>query len=161
MPLVLRSWLVTLTRNRDRSGNVMIVDGDVHMAAKVVALDDPAQVRSLQLTISKRSDGAQSYHHEVAQRVQAGVNQTRLAQCELWIQFGMPTRFKDEKVWYAHLEASTAEVASQKAHAEVAEEDLQEPENDDYDALLQPHVRRSPRKSTRVRAFQAGEGDED
>ena len=53
MPLVLYTWLATLMRNRDRSDNVMIFDRDVHMAAKVAALDDPPQVCSLQLTKQK------------------------------------------------------------------------------------------------------------
>ena len=123
-------------RNRDRSDNVMIFDRDVHMAAKVAALDDPPQVCSLQLTKSKRADWARSYHHEVTQRVQAGVDQTRLAQCELWIQFGMPMWVEDENVGYAHLEVPSAEEASQKAHAEVADEDLLDPEDDDDDAVL-------------------------
>ena len=85
MPLVLYMWLATLMRNRDRSDNVMIFDRDVHMAAKGAALDDPPQVCSPQLTKSKRSDLARSYHHEVTQRVKAGVHQTRLAQRDLWI----------------------------------------------------------------------------
>ena len=85
MPLVLYTWLATLMRNTDRSDNVMIFDHDVHMAAKVAALYDPPQVCSLHLTKQKRSDWAPGYHHEVTQRVQAGVDQTRLAECELWI----------------------------------------------------------------------------
>ena len=128
MPLVLYTWLAMLMRNRDRSDNVMIFDRDVQMAAKVVALDDPPQVCSLQLTKQKRSDWARSYHHEVTQRVQAGVDQTRFAQCELWIQFGMPMWVEDKNVGYARLELSTAEEASQHAHAEVADEDLEDPE---------------------------------
>ena len=39
----------------------MIFDRDVHMAAKVAALDDPPQVCSLQLTKQKWSDWARSY----------------------------------------------------------------------------------------------------
>ena len=153
MPLVLYTWLATLMRNRDRSDNLMIFDRDVHMAAKVAALDDPPQVCSLQLTKQKRSDWARSYHHEVTQRVQAGVDQTRLAQCELWIQFGMPMWVEDENVGYARLKVSTAEEASQHAHAEFADEDLEDPEEDDEDPVLPGSDRRSPRKSTQVRAF--------
>ena len=162
MPLVLHTWLATLMLNRDRSYNVMILDGDVHMAAKVAALDDPPQVCPLQLTKVKRADWARSYHHKVTQRVQAGVDQTSLPQCEPWIQFGMPMWVEDENVGYAHVEVPFAEEASQKAHAEVADEDLLDPEDDDDDdALLPQHDRRSPRKSTQVRAFQAGDADED
>ena len=89
MQLLLYTWLATLMRNKDHSDNVMIFHPDVHMVAKVAALDDPPEVCSLQLTKSKRSDWARSYHQQVTQRVQAGVEQTRLVQCELWIQFGM------------------------------------------------------------------------
>ena len=160
MPL-LYTWLATLMRNRDRWDNVMIFDHDVHMAAKVAALDDHPQVFSLQLTKSKRSDWARSYHHEVTQRVQARVDQTRLAQCELWIQFGMPMWVEDENVGYAHLEVSTAEEASQHAHAKVADDDLVDSEDDDNDAVLPGCDRRSPGKSTQVRAFQAGDAHED
>ena len=96
MPLVLYTWMATLMRTKVRTKNVMIFDRDVHMAAKVAALDDPPQVCSLQLTKQKRSDWARSYHHEVTQRVQAGIDQTRLAQCQLWIQFGMPMCIEDE-----------------------------------------------------------------
>ena len=53
MPLVLYAWLATLMRNRDRSDNIMIFDRDVHMAAKMAALDDPRQFCSLQLTKEK------------------------------------------------------------------------------------------------------------
>ena len=60
MPLVLYTWQATLMLNRDRSDNVMIFDRNVHMAAKVAALDDPPQVCSLQLTKSKRADWARS-----------------------------------------------------------------------------------------------------
>ena len=72
-------------RTKDRTENVMILDCDAHMAPKVAALDDPPQVCSLQLTKQKQSDWARSYHHEVTQCVQAGTDETRLAQCELWI----------------------------------------------------------------------------
>ena len=57
----------------------------------------------------------------------------------------MPMLVKDKKVGYAHLEVLTAEEASQKAHAEVADEDLLDPEDDDDDAVLPEHDRRSPR----------------
>ena len=62
-------------RTKDGTENVMIFDRDVHMAARVAALDDPPQVYSLQLTKQKQSDWARSYHHEVTQRVQAGIDQ--------------------------------------------------------------------------------------
>ena len=80
MPLVRYTCMATLMRTKDRTENVMIFDRDVHMAAKVAALDDPPQVCSLQLTKEKRSDWARSYHQQVTQRVQAGIDQTRLAQ---------------------------------------------------------------------------------
>ena len=153
MPLVLYTWMATLIRTKDRSENVIIFHRDVHMAAKVAALDDPPQVCSLQLTKQKRSDWARSYHHEVTQRVQAGIDQTRLAHCELWIQFGMPTWVEEENVGYARLEVSTAEEPSQHAHKEVAYEDLDDPEDDDDDPPLTGSDGRSPRKSTQVRAF--------
>ena len=70
MPIVLYRYVAMLMRNRD---NVMIFDCNVHMAAKVAALGDSPEVCSLQLTKSKRSDSAQSYHHEVTQCVEAGV----------------------------------------------------------------------------------------
>ena len=60
MPLVLYTWMETLLRTKDRTENVMIFDSDVHMAAKVAALDHPPQVRSLQLTKQKRFDWARS-----------------------------------------------------------------------------------------------------
>ena len=162
MPLVLYTWMATLMRKKDRTENVMIFDRDVHMAAKVAALDDPPQVCSLQLTIQKRSDWARSYHREVTQRMQAGRDQTRLAQCELWIQFGMPMWVEDEHVGYTRLEVSVAaEQPSQHAHAEGRDEDVDEPEDDDHEPLLTGSDRQSPRKSTHVRAFQAGEADED
>ena len=56
MHLVFFLWLATLMRNRDRSDNGMILHRDVHMAAKMAALDYPPQVCSLQLTKSKRMD---------------------------------------------------------------------------------------------------------
>ena len=161
MPLVLYMWLATLMRKRDRSDNVMIFDRDVHIAAKVAALDDPPQVCSLELTKQKQLDWARSYYHEVTQPVEAGVDQTRLAQCKLWIQFGMPMWIEDENMGYARLEVSTAEEASQHAHAEIADEDLEGPEDHDADPVLPRSDRRSPRKSTQVPAFQAGDADEE
>ena len=161
MPLVLYTWMATLMRTKDRTENVMIFDRDVHMAAKVAALDVPPQVCSLQLTKQKRSDWAHSYHHEVTQRVQAGIDQTRLAQCELWIQFGMPMWVENENVGYARLEVSTAEEPSQHAHEEVADEELEDLGDDDDEPPLTGSDRRSPRKSTQVRAFQAGDADDD
>ena len=162
MPLVLYTWMATLMRTKDRTENVMIFDRDVHMAAKVAALDDPPQVCSLQLTKQKRSDRAWSYHHEVTQRVQAGIDQTRLAQCELWIQFGMPMWVEDEHVGYTRLQVSAAaEEPSQHAHGEGGDEDVDEPGDDDDEPLLTGSDRQSPRKSTQARAFQAGDADED
>ena len=158
---VLYTWLTTLMRNRDRPDNVMIFNRGVQMAAKVAPLNDPPKVCTLQLTKSKRLDWARSYHHEVTQRVQAGGDHPRLAQCELWIQFGMPMWIEDENVGSAHLEVSHAEEASPKAHAEVADEDLEDPEDDDNDVLLPQHDLRTSRKSTNVQAFQAGDDDED
>ena len=161
MPLVLYTWMATLMRTKDRTENVMIFDRNVHMAAKVAALDDPPQVCSLQWTKQKRSDWAGSYHHEVTQRVQAGIDQTRLAQCELWIQFGMPMWVEDEHVGYTRLEVSAAaEEPSQHAHAEGGDEE-DEPGDDDNEPLLTGSDRQSPRKCTQVWAFQAGEADED
>ena len=80
---MLYTWMATQMRTKDRTENVMTFDRDVQMAAKVAALNDPPQVCSLQLTKQKRLDWARSYHHEVPQRVQAGMDQTRWAQCEL------------------------------------------------------------------------------
>ena len=105
-------------QTKDRTENVMIFDRDVHMVAKVAGLDDPPQVCSLQLTKQKRSDRAQSYHNEVTQRVQARINQTRLAQCELWIQFSVPIWVEDEQVGYTR-QVSGAEEPRQHAHAEA------------------------------------------
>ena len=56
---------------------------------------------------------------------------------------------------------SAAEEPSQHAHAEGADEDVDDPGDDDDEPLLTGSDRRSPRKSTQVRAFQAGEADED
>ena len=161
MPLVLYTWLATLMRTTDRSDSVMILDRHVHIAVKVAAWDDPPQVRSLQLTKSKRSDWARSYHHEATHRVEARVDHTRLAHCELLIGFRRPMCVEDENVGYAHLEVATAEEASQHAHAEVGDEDLDDPEDDNHDVVLPGCDRRSPWKSTQVRAFQAGDADED
>ena len=161
MLLVLYTWMATLMRTKDRTENVMIFNRDVHIAAKVAALDDPPRVCSLQLTKHKRSDWARSYHHEVTKRVQAGIDQTRLAQCEVWIQFGMPMWVDDEYVGYTSLELSTGEEPSQHARAEGGDEDVDEPGDNDHEPLLTGSDRRSPRKSTQVRAFQAGEADED
>ena len=109
----------------------------------------------------KRSDWARRYCHEVTQRVQAGIDQTRLAQCELWIQFGMPMWVEDEHVGYTRLQVSAAEEPSQHAHAEGADEDVDDPADDDDEPLLKGSDQRSPRKSEQVRAFQAEEADED
>ena len=146
MPLVLYTWMATLMPSKDRTENVMIFDRHVHMAAKVAALDDPPQSCSPQLTKQKRSDWARSYHHEVTQRVQAGMDQTRLAQCELRSQFGMPMWVEDEHMGYAHLEVSTAEEPSQHAHEEFADEDLEELGDDDDEPPRTGSDRRSPRK---------------
>ena len=62
---------------------------------------------------------------------------------------------------YDSLEVSTADEASQHAHAEVADEDLEDPEEEDDDPLLTGFDRRYPRKSTQVRAFQAGDADDE
>ena len=62
---------------------------------------------------------------------------------------------------HAHLEVPSAEEASQKAHAEVADEDLLDREDDDFDAVLLQQDQRSTRKSTHVRALQAGNANED
>ena len=161
MPLVLYTSMATLMRTKDRTENVMIFNQDVHMAAKVSALDDPPQVCSLQLTKQKGSHWAQSYHHEVTQRVQAGMDQTWLAQCKLWIQLGMPMWVEDKHVGYTRLEVSAAEEPSQHAHAEGGDEHVDEPGDYDHEPLLTGSDRRSPRKSTHVRAFQAGNADED
>ena len=139
----------------------MIFDRNVHMAAKVAALDDPPKYSSLQLTKQKRSDWARSYHHEVTQRVQVGIDQTRLAQCELWIQFSMPMWVEDENVGYAQLRVSTAEKPGQHAHEEVADKDVEDLGDNDDDPPLTGSDQRSPQKSTQVRAFQAGDADDD
>ena len=115
----------------------MIFDRAVRMAGKVAALDDPPQRCSLQLTKRKRSGWARSYHQEVTQRVQAGMDQTGLAQCELWIQFGMPMWVEEEHVGYTRVEVSeAAEEPGQHAHAEGGDEDLDEPGDDDDEPLL-------------------------
>ena len=136
MPLVLYMWMATLMRTKDRTENVMIFDHHVHMAVKVTAFDDPPQVCSLQLTKHKRSDRARSYHHEVTQRVHAGIDQTRLAQCELWIHFGMQMWVDDKHVGYTRLEVSAAEEPSQHAHSEGADKDVDDSGDDDNEPLL-------------------------
>ena len=93
--------------------------------------------------------------------MQAGGDQTKVAQGELWIQFGMPTWVEDENLGYAHVEVSTAEEASQPAHAKVADGDLEDPEDNNDDGVLPGCDRPSPRKAMQVRAFQAGDADED
>ena len=93
--------------------------------------------------------------------MQAGFDQTKLAQWELWIEFRMPMWVEDENVGYARLEVSTAEEASQHAHAEVVAEDLEDPEDDDEDPVLPGSDRPSPRKSTQLRLFEAGDADEE
>ena len=98
---------------------------------------------------------------KVMQRLQARVDQTRLAQCQFWIQFGMPMWIQDQKMGHAHVEVPSAEEANQKAHAEFADKDLLDPEDDEDDAVLPQHDRRSPPKSTQVRAFHAGDADDD
>ena len=45
---------------------------------------------------------------------------------------------------YAHPEVSSAEKASQKAHADVGDEDLEDPKDEDDDAVLPECDRRSP-----------------
>ena len=74
---------------------------------------------------------------------------------------GMPMWVEDENVGYAHLEVSGAEEPSQHAHEEVAGEDLEDLGNDDDHPPPTGSDRRSPRKSTQVRAFQAGDADDD
>ena len=88
----------------------------------------------------------------MTRHVQAGLDQSRLAQCELWILFGMPIWVEDENGGYALLEVSTAENARQHAHAEGADEDMEDPEDDD--PVLPGSDRQSPRRSTQFRAFQ-------
>ena len=94
--------------------------------------------------------------------MQGGIDQTGLAQCKLRVQFGMPMWVEDEHVGYTCLEVSAAaEEPSQHAHAEGGDQDVDEPGDDDDEPLLTGSNRRSPRKSTQVRAFQAGEADKD
>ena len=47
------------------------------------------------------------------------------------------------------------------AHAEAPDKDLEDLEDDSDNDVLPQHDRRSIRKSTEVRAFQAGDADED
>ena len=68
--------------------------------------------------------------------MQAGIDQARLAQCELRIQFDIPMWAGVENVGYARLEVSTAEELRQHAHAEVADEDLGDLADDDDDPPL-------------------------
>ena len=72
----------------------------------------------------------------------------------------MPVWVANENFGYAGLEVPSAKEGSQKAYGEVADEDLLDPEDDD-DALLPQHNQPSPWKSKQVRAFQAGDADED
>ena len=62
---------------------------------------------------------------------------------------------------YTRPEVSAAEEPSQHAHAEGGDKDVDEPGDNDDEPLLTGSDRRSPRTSTQVRAFQAGEADED
>ena len=62
---------------------------------------------------------------------------------------------------YARLEVSTTEEPSQHGHEEFADEDLEDLGDDDDDLPLTGSERRSPRKSTQVRAFQAGDAEYD
>ena len=57
------------------------------------------------------------------------------------------------------LEVSTAEEASQHAHAQVTNEDLEDLQDNDEDLVLTGCDRRSPRKSTQIRALQAADAD--
>ena len=76
----------------------MILDRVVHMATKVAPLNAPPQICSLQWTKARRAESARDYRREATQHAQAGVDHTRLAQCELSIHFGMPMCVEDEKV---------------------------------------------------------------
>ena len=122
MPIVLYTWLTMLMQKRDRSHNVIIFDRDMHTKANLAAFHDPPQVCALQLIKSKRLDWARSYHHEVMQRVQAGVYQTGLAQCELWIQFGMPLWVEDESmpIWKCQLQRKQANRPMQKSQTRTS-----------------------------------------
>ena len=94
--------------------------------------------------------------------MQAGIDQTRFAQSELQIQVGMPMWVEDEQVGYTRLEVSAAaEEPSQHAPAEGGDGDVDESGDDDDEPLLTGSDPGSPRKSTQVRAFQAGEANED
>ena len=64
------------------------------------------------------------------------IDQTRLAQCELWIQSGMPLWVEDENVGYARLEVSAAEEPSQHANEEVTDKDVEDLGDDDDDPPL-------------------------
>ena len=73
----------------------------------------------------------------------------------------MPMWVEDENVGYARLEVSTAEEPSHHADAKVADQDLEDLGDDDDDPPLTGSDRRSPRKSTEVRAFQTGDANDD
>ena len=73
----------------------------------------------------------------------------------------MPIWVENQNVGYARLEVLKVEEASQHAHAELADEDLDDLEDDDDDPVLTGSDRPSPRKSTQVRAFQAGHADDE
>ena len=73
----------------------------------------------------------------------------------------MPMWAEDEHVGYVRIQVSTAEEASHHAHEEGADEDLEELGDDDNEPPLTGSDRRSPRKSTQVRAFQAGDAEYD
>ena len=61
---------------------------------------------------------------------------------------------EDEHVGYTHHEVSVAEEASQHAHAQGADEDVDDPGDDDDEPLQTGSDQGSPRKSTHLRAFQ-------
>ena len=73
----------------------------------------------------------------------------------------MPMWVEDKNLGYCHLKVPSGEVASQKAQAEVADDDLLDPKDGDDDAVLPQQDRRSRRKSTQDRAFQAADADDD
>ena len=78
------------------------------------------------------------------------MDQTRFAQCPLRIHCGKSMWVEDDNVGYARLEVLSSEEASKHAHAEVADEDLEDPEDDDEDSVLRGSDWRSPRKSTQA-----------
>ena len=73
----------------------------------------------------------------------------------------MPMWVEDEHAGYTRLKVSAAEKASQHAHAKGADEDVDDPGDDDNEPLQTGSDQRSPQKCTHLRAFQAGEADED